>query len=60
MFAAFDALQHFKAAVVAEVDLVYALELVGDAEAFADKLKSDARAARGRLPAAEEKQPLAV
>jgi hypothetical protein len=60
MLAAFDALQHFKAAVVAEVDLVHALELVGDAEALADELQRDARAARGRLPAAEEQQLGAV
>ena len=56
VLAAFDALQHFKDAVVAEIDLVDALELVGDAEALADDLKRDARAARGRLPSAEQKQ----
>ena len=36
VLAAFDALQHFKGAVVAKIDLVDALELVGDAETLAD------------------------
>ena len=56
MLAAFDALQNLETSRRREVDLIDALELVGDAEAFADKLKRDACAARGRLPAAEEQE----
>ena len=56
MAAAFDALQDFEGAVVAEVDLVDALELVGDAEALADELQRDAGAAGGGFPSAEEQE----
>ena len=60
MASAFDAFQHFEGAVGAEIDLVDALELVGDAEALADKLEGDAGAAAGRLPSTEEKKFAAV
>jgi hypothetical protein len=54
VLAAFDALQDFKGAVIAQGDLIDALELIGDAEALADELEGDAGAAAGRFPAAEE------
>ena len=41
-------------------ELVHALELVVDLEPLADELERHARAARGRLPAAEEQEPRAV
>ena len=47
MFAAFDAFQNFKGAVVTEIDLVDSGELVGDAEALADDLEGNACAAGG-------------
>src|SRR3954468_12066748 len=56
MLAAFDALQYFERAVGAEIDLVCALKLLADAEAFSDDLEGDAGAARGRFPSAEEQQ----
>jgi hypothetical protein len=56
VLSAFSALEHLEGAVVTEGDLVDALELVSDAEALADELQRDSRAARGRLPSAEEKQ----
>ncbi len=60
MLAAFDALQHFKGAIVAESDLIDALKLIGDAEALADELESDAGAASGRFPSAEEEELIAI
>ena len=60
MLAALDALQHLERSIVAQRDLVDALKLVGDAEAFADELQRHTRTARCRLPSAEEQQPIAV
>jgi len=59
VLAAFDALQHFKRAVVAEFNLVDALELVGNAQPLADELQGHAARAC-RLPAAEEQALRAV
>ena len=56
MLAAFDALQDFQRAVGGDCEFVHALELVHDAEAFADHLHRRARAARGGFPAAENQQ----
>ena len=58
--AAFDALEHFEAAIVAHGDLVHALELFGDAEALGHHLHGGSGAARGGFPAAEEQQPGAI
>ena len=60
MVAAFDALQHFEAAVVAYRDLVDTLELLSDAEALGHHLHGGSGAARGGFPAAEEEQPGAI
>ena len=47
MFAAFNAFEDFEGAVVAKVDLIDTLELVGDAEALTNDLKRDSGAASG-------------
>jgi hypothetical protein len=60
MLAALDAFQDFKRAIVAEFDLVDALELIGNAEALANKLQRDARATRRGLPSAKEQEPFAI
>jgi hypothetical protein len=60
MAAALDALEDFKGVVVAMFNLVDALELIKDAEAFADELESDASAARCRLPPAKDEEARAI
>ena len=57
MFAALDALKNFQRTVGGDFEFIHALELVGDAEAFADHLHRGARAARRGFPAAEHEQP---
>ena len=56
MLAAFDALQNFQRTVGVHRELIHALKLVRDAEAFADDLHRCPRAARGGFPAAENQQ----
>jgi len=58
--AAFDAFQNFKRAIRLHGELIDALELIENAEAFADQLHGDARAARSRFPAAKQEQPRAI